>query len=104
MRKSSRRRTRAAWRWRSPAPGISGIELDRPRASSSPSFFVSIAKTRKRKSPDEPVNQRELAGSDGNDERPDKKFAEAQAALPGGGEPELQFCGANRDDVAVAKG
>ena len=50
-----------------------------------------------------PVNQRELGGGNGGDERPDEKFAEAQTALPGGGEPELQFRGANRDNVAVAE-
>ena len=50
-----------------------------------------------------PVNQGDLGGGDGGDERPDEKFAPAQAALPGGGEPELQFGGAKRDGVAVAE-
>jgi hypothetical protein len=54
-------------------------------------------------SADEPVNQRELSGGHGKDERPDKQFAQTQAALPGGGEPELQFRGAYRDNVTVAE-
>jgi hypothetical protein len=44
-----------------------------------------------------------LGGGDGDDKRPDEKFAEAQTALTGGGEPELQFGGAKRDGVAVAE-
>ena len=51
----------------------------------------------------QPVNQNKLAEHDDQQERPDKPFAEPQAALPGGGEPELNFHGAERDDVAVAE-
>ena len=42
-------------------------------------------------------------GDSGAAERPDEKFAQAQAALAGGGEPELEFGGAKGDDVAVAE-
>ena len=60
-------------------------------------------RTRTKYSPDEPVNQGDLGGGDGGDERPHEKFAPAQAALTGGSEPELQFRGAERDGVAVAE-
>ena len=43
------------------------------------------------RSTDQPVNQRELAERDGNQQRPDESFAQAQAALAGGGKPELEF-------------
>ena len=52
---------------------------------------------------DQPVKQDELAEGDKNQQRPDKIFAEPQAALHGGGEPELDFHRANRNGVAVAK-
>jgi hypothetical protein len=62
------------------------------------------AKERKKfTSAQQPVNQDELAEGDENQKRPDKSFAEAQAALSGGGEPELKFGGTERNDVAVAK-
>ncbi len=51
----------------------------------------------------QPVNQDELEGGDGGKQQPDEKFAEAQAALARGGEPELDFGGAEGNDVAVAQ-
>ena len=45
----------------------------------------------------------ELAEGDERQQRPDKIFTEAQAALPGGGEPELDFHRTDRDGVTVAK-
>ena len=54
-------------------------------------------------SAEQPINQRDLGEANGGDERPDKQFAQAQAALTNGGEPELELHRADGDDVAVAE-
>ena len=67
--------------------------------------FPALNSTRSRKPSritEQPVNQA-TGGGDGGQQRPDKSFAEAQAALAGGGEPELEFGRADGDDVAVAE-
>src|SRR5665213_279795 len=51
----------------------------------------------------QPVNQNELEGGDGGNQEPDGEFAEAQAALARWREPELDFHGAEGNDVAVAQ-
>ena len=56
--------------------------MQKPPSAEISSFFILH-------STQQPIDQRELGGGDGDDEHPDKKFAESQAALPGGGEPEL---------------
>ena len=51
----------------------------------------------------EVVNQNKLAEHHRAQKRPDKSFAQPQAALVGGREPELKFGATDRNDVAVVE-
>jgi len=44
-----------------------------------------------------------LGASDSRQQHPDEGFTQAQAALAGGGKPELEFGGTEDDDVTVPK-
>jgi hypothetical protein len=51
----------------------------------------------------ETEDQKELEAGDGGEQRPEKNLAPMQAALARGGEPELDFGGAEGNEVTIAE-
>jgi hypothetical protein len=75
----------------------------KPPANFAGGFFIGKTGRGESLSMGQAAEQSQLARQDDGQQQPDQPFPEPQAALGGGGQPELEFHRPQRDHIAIAE-